>query len=101
MTCPHCGGKSGFQKETDTLDGWFDSGSTHYASMKRDQNFWPADMYLEGLDQYRGWFQSTLLTAVGAFRQRAHPSRSVYPRLDRGRRGQGHAQVSGQWRGPR
>ena len=37
------------------------------ASMKRDQDFWPADMYLEGLDQYRGWFQSSLLTAVGAF----------------------------------
>ena len=35
--------------------------------MKRDQSFWPADMYLEGLDQYRGWFQSSLLTAVGAF----------------------------------
>ena len=35
--------------------------------MKRDQGFWPADMYLEGLDQYRGWFQSSLLTAVGAF----------------------------------
>ena len=67
MTCPHCGGKSGFEKETDTLDGWFDSGSTHMASMKRDQGFWPADMYLEGLDQYRGWFQSSLLTAVGAF----------------------------------
>ena len=66
LSCPHCGGKS-FDKETDTLDGWFDSGSTHYASMKRDQNFWPADMYLEGLDQYRGWFQSSLLTAVGAF----------------------------------
>ena len=37
--------------------------------MKRDQNFWPADMYLEGLDQYRGWFQSSLLTA-GRLRQR-------------------------------
>ena len=67
FTCPHCGKAAGFDKETDTLDGWFDSGSTHYASMKRDQNFWPADMYLEGLDQYRGWFQSSLLTAVGAF----------------------------------
>ena len=67
FTCPHCGKSTGFDKETDTLDGWFDSGSTHYASMKRDQNFWPADMYLEGLDQYRGWFQSSLLTAVGAF----------------------------------
>ena len=63
--CPHCGGVH-FTKEEDTLDGWFDSGSTHYASMKKDQGFWPADMYLEGLDQYRGWFQSSLLTAVGA-----------------------------------
>ena len=67
FACPHCGGKSGFTKEEDTLDGWFDSGSTHYASMKKDQGFWPATMYLEGLDQYRGWFQSSLLTAVGAF----------------------------------
>ncbi len=64
--CPHCGQNHGFTKEEDTLDGWFDSGSTHVASMKRTQGFWPADMYLEGLDQYRGWFQSSLLTAVGA-----------------------------------
>ena len=63
--CPHCGGTH-FTKETDTLDGWFDSGSTHYASMQRDQGFWPSDMYLEGGDQYRGWFQSSLLVAVGA-----------------------------------
>ena len=67
FSCPHCGKSSGFEKETDTLDGWFDSGSTHYAAMKRDQGFWPATMYMEGLDQYRGWFQSSLLTAVGAF----------------------------------
>ena len=67
FACPHCGGKSGFEKETDTLDGWFDSGSTHYAAMKKDQGFWPATVYMEGLDQYRGWFQSSLLTAVGAF----------------------------------
>ncbi len=67
FACPHCGGKTGFEKETDTLDGWFDSGSTHYAAMKKDQGFWPATMYMEGLDQYRGWFQSSLLTAVGAF----------------------------------
>ena len=65
FTCPHCGGKH-FEKETDTLDGWFDSGSTHFASMQKDQGFWPATVYLEGLDQYRGWFQSSLLTAVGA-----------------------------------
>ncbi len=67
FACPHCGSKAGFEKETDTLDGWFDSGSTHYAAMKKDQGFWPATMYMEGLDQYRGWFQSSLLTAVGAF----------------------------------
>ena len=65
FTCPHCGGKS-FTKEEDTLDGWFDSGSTHFASMQKDQGFWPATVYMEGLDQYRGWFQSSLLTAVGA-----------------------------------
>ena len=65
FTCPHCGGRH-FTKETDTLDGWFDSGSTHYAAMERDQGFWPATMYIEGLDPYRGWFQSSLLVAVGA-----------------------------------
>ena len=66
FTCPHCGSKGGFTKEEDTLDGWFDSGSTHFASMQKDQGFWPATVYMEGLDQYRGWFQSSLLTAVGA-----------------------------------
>ena len=65
FVCPHCGGTH-FTKETDTLDGWFDSGSTHYAAMKRDQGFWPSTMYIEGGDQYRGWFQSSLLVAVGA-----------------------------------
>ena len=66
FTCPHCGKSGGFTKEEDTLDGWFDSGSTHFASMQKDQGFWPATVYMEGLDQYRGWFQSSLLTAVGA-----------------------------------
>ncbi len=66
FTCPHCGCAEGFTKEEDTLDGWFDSGSTHFAAMKLDQGFWPANMYMEGLDQYRGWFQSSMLTAVGA-----------------------------------
>ena len=66
LSCPHCGGKS-FGKETDTLDGWFDSGSTHIASLRlNNPEQWPADVYLEGADQYRGWFQSSLLTAVGA-----------------------------------
>ena len=70
FACPHCGGKH-FTQETDTLDGWFDSGSTHFAAMKRDQGFWPATMYMEGGDQYRGWFQSSLLVAVGALGQGA------------------------------
>ncbi len=70
FTCPHCGGKH-FTQETDTLDGWFDSGSTHFAAMKRDQGFWPSSMYIEGGDQYRGWFQSSLLVAVGALNQGA------------------------------
>ena len=76
FTCPHCGGKA-FTKETDTLDCWFDSGSTHYASlMHRTPELWPADVYLEGADQYRGWFQSSLLTSVGALDQGA-PFRQV------------------------
>ena len=66
FSCPHCGKSAGFTKEEDTLDGWFDSGSSHFASMQKDQNFWPSTVYMEGLDQYRGWFQSSLLTAVGA-----------------------------------
>ena len=66
LTCPHCGGAA-FEKETDTLDGWFDSGSTHVASLiKETPELWPANVVLEGADQYRGWFQSSLLTSVGA-----------------------------------
>ena len=71
LSCPHCGGTA-FDKETDTLDGWFDSGSTHIASLRREHpDLWPATMYLEGADQYRGWFQSSLLTSVGALGQGA------------------------------
>ncbi len=66
FVCPHCGSKH-FTKEIDTLDGWFDSGSSHFAVIENKEGLtWPADMYLEGADQYRGWFQSSLLTAVGA-----------------------------------
>ncbi len=66
FTCPHCGSKV-FEKETDTLDCWFDSGSTHFASlMHRTPELWPADVYLEGADPYRGSVQSSLLTSVGA-----------------------------------
>ncbi len=66
FVCPHCGGTH-FTKETDTLDGWFDSGSTHAAVL--DQFYGlrsPADIYLEGGDQYRGWFQSSMLTSIAA-----------------------------------
>ncbi len=77
LVCPHCGKAHGFEKETDTLDGWFDSGSTHFASlMHDDKELWPADVYLEGAEQYRGWFQSSLLTSVGALGQGA-PFRQV------------------------
>lgn len=64
--CPDCGGTA-FEKETDTLDGWFDSGSTHFDVLDgREGLSRPADLYLEGADQYRGWFQSSLLTSIGA-----------------------------------
>ncbi|WP_324667656.1 isoleucine--tRNA ligase [Geochorda subterranea] len=62
--CPHCGGTR-FVKGTDTMDVWFDSGSSHRAVLEqREELRWPADLYLEGTDQHRGWFQSSLLTAV-------------------------------------
>ncbi|MDR2219930.1 MAG: isoleucine--tRNA ligase [Methylobacillus sp.] len=51
-----------YKKVTDTLDVWFDSGATHYAVLRnRAELAWPADLYLEGSDQHRGWFQSSLL----------------------------------------
>jgi len=63
-SCPHCGGDS-FTKEEDIMDVWFDSGSSHKAVLEtRDNLSWPAQVYLEGTDQYRGWFNSSLLTAV-------------------------------------
>lgn len=54
-----------YRKLTDTLDVWFDSGVTHYAVLAQNEDLaWPADLYLEGSDQHRGWFQSSLLTGV-------------------------------------
>lgn len=54
-----------YRKLTDTLDVWFDSGVTHYAVLAQNKDLaWPADLYLEGSDQHRGWFQSSLLTGV-------------------------------------
>ena len=64
-----CGGAE-FRKETDTMDVWFDSGTSHVGVLKqRDDGSWPADLYLEGSDQHRGWFNSSLLTSVAAFGQ--------------------------------
>ena len=63
--CRKCKGVS-FSKEMDILDVWFDSGVSHAAVMGKDPRLsWPADMYLEGSDQHRGWFQSSLLASVG------------------------------------
>lgn len=62
-----CGGQN-FRKETDIMDVWFDSGTSHVGVLKqRPELAWPADMYLEGSDQHRGWFNSSLSTAVAAF----------------------------------
>ena len=63
--CPACGGTS-FRKEGDILDVWFESGSSHRAVLGEDFGLgFPAFLYLEGSDQHRGWFQSSILTAVG------------------------------------
>ncbi len=62
--CPSCGGKS-LEKEADIIDVWFESGVSHAAVLgKRPDLPWPATVYVEGHDQYRGWFNSSLLTAV-------------------------------------
>jgi isoleucyl-tRNA synthetase len=59
-------GSSEFKKETDILDVWFDSGVSHAAVLERDERLhWPSYMYLEGSDQHRGWFQSSLIASVG------------------------------------
>jgi len=63
--CTKCGGFS-LKKEIDILDVWFDSGVSHAAVLERDERLsWPAALYLEGSDQHRGWFQSSLLASVG------------------------------------
>jgi isoleucyl-tRNA synthetase len=75
LTCAQCGGTE-FEGERDILDVWFDSGTSHEAVLAvRPELRWPADMYLEGSDQYRGWFHSSLLVALGTRGQA--PYRSV------------------------
>ncbi|MGD0014523.1 MAG: isoleucine--tRNA ligase [Bryobacteraceae bacterium] len=65
VCCPHCGGAQ-FRKETDIIDVWFESGSSHLAVLTPANGLpWPADLYVEGGDQYRGWFHSSLLVGAG------------------------------------
>jgi len=64
FVCPHCKSKGPFRKEKDILDVWFDSGVSHMAVLKNHSQLkWPADFYLEGSDQHRGWFQTSLITS--------------------------------------
>jgi isoleucyl-tRNA synthetase len=65
LRCPSCSGST-FEREMNILDVWFDSGSSHEAVLSvRPDLTWPADLYLEGSDQHRGWFQSSLLVGLG------------------------------------
>ncbi len=65
--CARCDGTA-FEKETDIFDVWFESGSSHRSVLvENDHLSWPADMYLEGSDQHRGWFQASLITAMGGY----------------------------------
>ncbi len=70
ITCSECGG-SKFKKEKDIMDVWFDSGSSHVGVLMQPELWpelrWPADLYLEGSDQHRGWFNSSLSTSVAVF----------------------------------
>jgi isoleucyl-tRNA synthetase len=75
FSCERCGGRN-LQKENDILDVWFESGVSHEAVLNQWEGLsWPSDMYLEGSDQHRGWFQTSMLTAIGA--KGAPPYRSV------------------------
>src|SRR5215813_8729783 len=63
--CPNCGGTS-FTKENDILDVWLESGCSYLVETQSEPNYpWPSDLYLEGGDQYRGWFMSSLLCSIG------------------------------------
>jgi len=73
--CPKCGGTE-FRKETDIFDVWFESGSSQRAVLRQEPELlWPADLYLEGHDQHRGWFQLSLIVATAA--ENAAPYRTV------------------------
>ena len=75
MHCPACGERD-FERERDILDVWFDSGSSHEGVLDGHPELgWPSDLYLEGNDQYRGWFHSSLLVGLGT--RDAAPFREV------------------------
>jgi len=75
FVCPKCRGTN-LQREFNIVDIWFESGVTHRAVLRHDPELhWPADLYLEGSDQYRGWFRSNLITAVAT--QGAAPYKTV------------------------
>ena len=97
FACPKCGGDA-FDKEKDILDVWFDSGSSHAAVLARRPDLhWPADVYLEGSDQHRGWFHSSLLIGVGT-RGAAPVPAGHHPRLHGGRAGPEDLEEPGQRR---
>ncbi|MBM3460031.1 MAG: class I tRNA ligase family protein, partial [Armatimonadetes bacterium] len=67
FACPHCGGPGPFTKDPDVLEVWFDSGSTWSAVLEqRPELTYPAAVYMEGSDQHRGWFNSSLMISIGA-----------------------------------
>jgi len=72
--CPNCGSEN-FNKENNILDVWFESGASHNVLGKRSDLAWPSDLYVEGHDQYRGWFNSSLLVGVAA--KKAAPYKAV------------------------
>jgi isoleucyl-tRNA synthetase len=75
--CPSCASAGPWRKETDILDVWFDAGSTHRAVLLARGMRWPADVYYEGPDQHRGWFNSSLMIAVATDAAGRAPYRSV------------------------
>jgi len=74
VKCPQCGSHK-FNKENNILDVWFESGASHNVLGKRPDLPWPSDVYLEGHDQYRGWFNSSLFIGVAA--KKASPYKAV------------------------
>jgi isoleucyl-tRNA synthetase len=77
FACPNCGSKGPFEKETDILDVWFDSGTTQRVVRRQRGLRWPTDVYMEGPDQHRGWFNSSLMVSVATDDAGRAPYRSV------------------------